>query len=506
MSQKIAKMVFDYFPSVLFVLFLVLFLLAKVLLFYISPFSFAVAAFLFVTLAVFCFLKSKGLLPTSYFYTLAEKIKRYKVAYVFTAILLTHFTIRVLSIFCVQIDYTQFSDPSTYVVSADELARNGVITQWASYFYQASHLFWFAVFLFPAVSCFGASNTAISVYLALVSTLSSGFIGATLYKKGGRLTAYLFMLIYALLPNAVISTDYITHEHAFLFFLSLFIWLRFGIMQTKGIGSVAYWALEIISTWILILGSMVNGLGLVAIIAVLIMYGLQFCQGKFRSASAKAIILILLMLLTHQVGNQFHVARSQLTEFPDRTEQYKWVLYTGANFDTMGHYSAQDEQIFFDRCKETGMPHERVALYHNQLLAERYQALFSHPSVWGKHYTHKIVEILGAFTHSVSLATDFSKNCIFHHSVIRLIMKVMMYTEAFAWGILALFILLYARCPKDDLYLWSSLFLTGSTMLFLLTEISSKYTISFQPILYLFLIIPAVHYLRTRAALPTTET
>lgn len=487
-------MFYNYLSRFVFCFFLVVYIISKIKLLSISPLSCCAALMVAcIVLSTYIIIKKTGF--SHFFSYINEKIYDINPIYIFAVILFTHAFLRILSIFYVQIDYTQFSDPATYVCSANELAQTGYITTWGYYYYRAPHMFWFAVFLLPAVKLFGASNTALSIYLALVSSLSSAFIGTTLYKRVNRTTAYLFMLIYAILPTAITSTDYITHEHALLFFLSLFIWLRFGIMPIFKGKSYVFWTLEIISSWILIVGSMTNGLGLVALVALLILHGLQIFNGHLLTSSMKIISLIFMMLFTHHFGNTFHLSHSHLSEIPDQLDQYKWVLYIGSNYESKGYFDPKARSVF----RDTNHVGETTEEYHDRLILQNYKRIFSDVHIFYELYSCKLCTVLGVYNHSIISIIEKTKNRSLKESFLPLVMRFAMYAEAIAWGVLGLFVIIRTHCPKDDFFLWSSLFLTGATMLFMLTEVSSKYTIAMQPILYFFLLVPFVNYFRTKS-------
>lgn len=307
--------------------------------------------------------------------------------------------------------------------------------------------------------------------------------------------------LYAVLPNAIIASNYVTHEHALIFFLSFFLWLHFYLLPKITNRLLLSWSIELFSLLILCIAGLMNGLGVVAFIAMLILYLFSIRKGHVLAIIMKIAGLFLLYTLTHHVADQIQIRHSQLTDFPSRSGQYKWVLYMGGNTETNGHYTVHDAETFFDTVPPTATSAE-IHDYQTHLLIQRYTNLCMHPHVLGQHFLRKLTNNIGFFSHSYGSTVQYSRNPDIQRYGIPIILKTIMYVEAFLWGVLALAALLVGGIPRNMFYAWSTLFLVGAVILFLFTENNSKYTISIQPFLYLSLLIPLSEFRRRRKMTP----
>lgn len=426
----------------------------------------------------------------------ANVFQKIRPAYVFVVCLALHFAIRLISIFVFQVDSTQLHDAHAYIVSSGELLNKGYLEQYAMYFYLAPHQFWFAHFLLPALYVSGESNAGLLIYLALISTASSYFLAATVYRQISRAAAYAFMLLFALLPGTIISGSFITHEHALIFWLSLFIWIRWYVAPTFNGTPVIQFLAEILSFIPLIVGAMVNGAGLVAIIATIIIY-LATGSGRLLFLNtAKIAILILLYLGSHHVADNYHISRSRYEPLPDQIEQYKWVLYIGAHSETWGQFSGS-EFYYFNNSAPANASQQEIEAHHNRILLDRYTDLAAHPGKLIGLLSHKAMIIWGTFSHPQTGLLHCSSKDIFRTRIAVTVSKLFMYGEAMLAFIVAILAVLFGKRPKNNIfYVWCSLFLCGASTLLLITECSSKYTISLQPFMYIFFLVPCLGGLR----------
>lgn len=477
---------------------LLLILVSKAALPFFSPFGGLVFIVLSLLLLTLYYFNRRTHFISSRLTRFKEWLHRRNASRLFFAILFIHFALRLLSVFVFQIDSTQASDSFLYVYNSDLLAKTGTITDWSNYYYKAPHQFWFTVFLIPVVFLSKCSLTAIMVFLALCSALSSYFLGSALQKQTNNITALSFMLLYAVLPNAIIASNYITHEHAFVLFLSFFLWLRFYLLPMIVSRPLLSWVTELFSLLILCVAGLMNGLGLVAFIATLILYLFGIRKGQVLTVAIKITAIFLLYAATHHMADRFQISHSQISVFTSRMEQYKWVLYMGGNVKTSGHYEIKDAIFFQDILPHPNATQEEIAEHHTHILCQRYRDLFSHPFVLGQHFLRKLTNNIGFFSHSYGSTVQYSRNPDIQRYGIPIILKTIMYVEAFLWGVLALAALLVGGIPRNMFYAWSTLFLVGATIIFLFTENASKYTISIQPFLYLSLMIPLFEAHRSR--------
>lgn len=409
----------------------------------------------------------------------------------FAFLLTLHLVVRLIAIFVFEIDTTTGYDQQAYIPGTTELLEKGYLEQNAWYLYQAPHFFWFAHVLMLPVSIFGEANIGMLLYLALLSTASSFFLGATLYRQTNRPTAYAFMLLYAVIPSTVISCSHITHEHAFVFFLSLFVWLRWYLMPQACGKPLLRWIAEILAFATLIISAMVNGAGFIALIATIMIYLLPGKPESVFSRTAKVGLLLLLFFGGRYAANSYHLNHSKCNALPDQGEQYKWVLYIGANYETWGHYLAGDRVFFFNSAPKNAT-REEVSEHHNQLIKDRYKDLLNPPQKLWIHLSHKTMIIWGVFEHPYKNLKELSLRNFFRSPSVQPILKALPYTEAMLALLAALYLIRYGKRPENDLYVWCTLLLCGVTCMLLITEVSGKYTYSVQPFLYIFFLAPCL--------------
>lgn len=400
-------------------------------------------------------------------------------------------------IFILKIDSTLSSDTLTYIRSSYELVQTGNVTTFADYCYGFSHQFWFAVFLTPATFLFGESPLYLSLYLAIVSTITTILLGLTLGHISTKLSAVVFLIL-MMLPSQLLLPCYITHEHAFLFFISVAVFLKWYVlpMCTTKLLRVC---MEFSVICLLVSSSMVNATGLVAICAYILLCILNLSdRGSYYSIIRIICILVVYALCT-SFCKSFQLSHSNLTKNYRDPNKVCWTLYEGSNYETKGSWSKSDrDTYYFTYPKGT----EQITLdeFHMTLLKNRYKELLSSPSQIVQILRAKIIRMWGCFDYPFPFVSLWGTSEFAKSPILYAILKVVPIVESFVFLILLALLLIYQRVldKRHSLFFFVVWFLAGVTILLAMTECNNKYTIALQ----VFLAFTISHHLITR---PTSQ-
>ena len=258
--------------NIIFLIFLAYVLIAKcAYLFNLLPSFFAVGGaviiFLFI---VVIYMKWQSLKTQQDL--LLEKLKPVSYKKMLLIILLCAVVTKVILTNILQItSIASHKDIQVYVETAKELAVNGVVRKYADYCFTYSHMFWYALFLTPIVKIFGEAQSVMSLYMAAVSTITLLLVFDMISYKVSKESAFVISLILCFLPSQLLLNQYITHEHALLFFLTIAVWLYFRILPDAQNVSlkILYAPLFVLS---LFCAYLVNTAGLVMILSFMILF------------------------------------------------------------------------------------------------------------------------------------------------------------------------------------------------------------------------------------------
>ncbi len=395
---------------------------------------------------------------------------------------------KALSIAVFGIDSLVHPDINTYVVTAQELIGQGSAVTYATYCWSFPHMYWFAHFLMPVVGVFGASHTALAVYLAMVSTVSAMLLFDTARKYMPLATSFLIFAVYILLPAQILLPSFITHEHALMLFLSITIWLVFKVIPAIS-NEKKLWkaALYVLSSVTLFLATEMNAAALVAVIALVIVYLLRGISVRTAKgiccALIKCAVLVLVVAIGGSLLTDYQEAHSQLKENTIQTDRIVWTLYVGSNAETKGQWSSQDVERFEDL--QAFSTEDEINQYRKDLLTARYRDLFENPSALLTLLKAKLSTIWSCFIYPLAYANELIPHAGLQIIYNRFLFKPLVCLE---YGISVLLALLLVcslvgkgRKAISPFMLFTRLYLLGNTAMLLLTECSNKYTIAIQP-------------------------
>lgn len=382
------------------------------------------------------------------------------------------------------------SDIHVYVTSAYEFATRGLVSSYAGYLSTYPHMFWFAVFLAPVEGLFGISQLALSMYLSLASTISTVLLFDTMSYQFGKSKAFITFVVFSLLPSQVLLPQYITHEIALLFFISISVWLYFRVypcVRTR-VGKACIVLSAILA---LFFGKMVNALGLVMCIA----FGLIFIyealkQPTWKSAGlavVKNVLLIGLLAVGTMSMTSFQRNHSQVAESYRPGNQVLWTLFVGSSVEHSGSWNKEDVEVFENF--EAGMMEEEVDAFRKALVKSRYWELCEHPGQMFGLLREKFSTIWSVFVYSILYTNETVPNEIIQIVYNRYLDRPLVLIE-YLLALIAAIIGLYeitkrGRTGEKDCFVFIELFLMGATALLMITECRNKYTISMQPFFWM---------------------
>ena len=396
-------------------------------------------------------------------------------------VFLTSLLAKLLAIFVFQINSIDYHpDINVYATTANELSLYGYTDKFAGYCFDYSHMFWFSLFLVPAVKAFGLSQITLSIYIAVILTISNLLIFDTIQYKFNKIKAFVITIIFLLLPSQILLPGFITHEIALFFFSSISLWIYFRILPTikKLWIKVVLFTLFFIN---LLFSTLVNSAGLVLVIAILFVFiisGLRKINLKnFMNTAIKCISLILVIAFGTIMSNCFQLTHSKLPEDYIKGDKVLWTLYVGSNIETSGGWSMEDSERFN---KNKGILDEKENKeYRKELIFERYSDMLKNPSQLLNLVTNKFKNMWSSYTYPVGFANDtiVDKNIQnFYNKFLFKPFSLLEYVTSVLTVILGLYSTIKKRkTEKSDYYLLIELLLLGTTALLLLSECNNKY-------------------------------
>lgn len=389
---------------------------------------------------------------------------------------------KLVAVFVLKIDLSINSDCKVYIETAYELANYGRAITNAGYCYAFSHMYWFAMFLVPVTKLFGMAVLPISVYLSITATISSVLLFDVIAKNFSKNRAFIIMLIMNLLPSNILLSQYITHENGMLFFLSVAIWLYFGLLPrlSKMYLKILVYFLFAIN---LFFANAVNSSGIVLFIAFPILFIIDFINTKsikaFEFMVAKVISLILVLVIGTATFNAIQVATSEIPENYKPENKFMWTLYVGSTM--LDFYEAGEVWN-----NNAGMSGEEIDSLHKEMLINNYKHFLEKPTDLFSLLGTKFSSVWRDFDYPISYSNETISNASVKSIYNRFLFKPLTLLNYITLLIIAEFglcsLIRKRKAVKNGFYLLSELYLLGGTALLMLTECKNKYSIAMQPI------------------------
>ncbi len=498
MKLKMHREKSDVLSKIIGVFFIILFafiLAGKCLyLFNVLPFSVSIVgtgAIIFIFLGI-----------CKYYYNIIDKLsnilyiirKQSYLKLLFIIVIVSLLT-KIIALFVLNINsIDSHPDINVYVTSASELSENGIVERFANYCYSYSHMFWFAVFLSPITKMFGVSQMYLSLYMIIINIISTIMLYDVVVFRFSKVKAFVAFLLYALLPSQILLPQYITHENALLFFISIAVWLYFKVISScaKKVNKII--AFAFFSVFILF-STMVNSSGFVVLISFLIIFTIEVMRGfnrrKVLCGFIKISSLVLVVVFGTMLFNIVQISCSNIDEDYVKVNKVVWTLYVGSNYETGASWSKSDADKFSEY--DSDYSKSKINDYHMNLLKERYMDLFSKPQNLINLIKTKIISIWGNFDYSLTLANDYILSIntkTFYNTILFKPLIFINYLILLVLSIFCFISLIKQRNDRKSIFcVFAELYLLGSTALLMLTEISNKYTIAMLPFFLLACVI-----------------
>ena len=384
-------------------------------------------------------------------------------------------------------------DIQVYVETAHELVNCGHAIKHGAYCLTFSHMFWFAVFLIPAI-LLGGSQAALSSYLACVSAITMIFVVKIVKRKTSTNRAILTGVALSILPSQILVNQYITHEIAALLFMVIAVWLYFCILPSVT-NNVKKTLTYILFSILLLFSCLVNPAGIVMIIAFLMMFFIEKGNDNFKKriiiGVKKSVVLLVIVIIGTTVARGYQIDHSIVSQNHTDSEKITWTLFVGANEETGGRWSSEDVERYSDFPVESD--YNQIKEFRRELLLERYKRLKEDPAKLFRLVKEKSTTIWSCFTYPILYTNETIENeslqRFYNKYLDRPFVAIEYFTSlgALIWCFAGL---LERKKRQDmDLLLVTRLFLYGMTMMLLLTECNNKYILTMQPFFILLTVI-----------------
>lgn len=413
---------------------------------------------------------------------LFERIEKISFLKLLLFVIATSLVFKIIGIILCPIITINSGDVSVYANSANEIAQKGIVIDNAKYLWRYEHIFWFSYLLSPVVKIFGLSQTALSLYMALIITISECLIFHVCKNQGLKSVAFISLVVYNILPNQVLSCQYITHENALLLMISITLWLYFVILP-KMSGTLQKAIIWLIISVFILFGKLVNAAGIVLLISILIITFIRLIE---KTENLKTFLYKFVIILTvFMVGS--NCARSiqfSLIEVPSDTVKYDkvlWTLYVGSNTDSYGGYSLKSQNEFSSFPSDYNA--EQITQYRKELLKKSYINLVNNPKELIKLVSAKLIRLHGNSEYALIAGNACIENKTVFYFYNKYLFKPFAMIE---YAILLLFTLLgiigFNKYKFSEFYSINALYIMGITALLTLTECNNKYISTIYPL------------------------
>ena len=264
--------------------------------------------------------------------------------------------------------------------------------------------------------------------------------------------------------------------------------------------------LLLIFTTTLFFATEINPGGLIVCIAFIVQ--ILVLQVPKKSISRKGIIckcipfFLILILLTPATN----LLKQRLLDPREvssiSVSSVEWTLFVGSNADSNGGYSHEDAVSFgknpydSNTYDEQGISDEQVVNLRHSLLLNRYRMLLHQPVRALQLLCVKLGKILSYPKYPISEIPSLIKEPykLFFKNIF---VQICAAFEIITGSIFAAFAIKNSNHQNSGFYQFIILYITGCIILFLLCECNSKYTIPFQPFLWIVMtmnVIPDIQY------------
>ena len=294
----------------------------------------------FLTVTTFLFIIISVLVLINFF---TEKLKNKAIGYIFLAIILFGFVLRILAV--IYIPCEPVSDYYTMFSAAKSLANGGNPFTYGSYFQRFPHMTAFPVLCAFLMKVFGTGVYVIKIFNVIFKTFAicaAGLIGRELFDKKGMLSATFLYAVF--LPDIFYTPVTATENFALVFLLFS---LLFYIKAYKSDTTKETLKNAVFCGVILSFGCLLRGVAPFYLAAYFagILFVFKGIKNKLLSLAGILVSYILIFQIV-----SLSLFYSGITEYKlsDKGEPYVVYMLVGSNFETNGMYSSEDHGVYLD--------------------------------------------------------------------------------------------------------------------------------------------------------------
>ncbi len=279
-------------------------------------------------------------------YAKLKDIPEYKLAlylFLFTAIT------KIIFVFVLGTDASRHVDFGKYRLYAEEFATNGRITESTSYALRYPYTVMYGLVMSPFAKLFGGDTRVFTTALSVMNAFAMVLLFDILKRYVGKEKAFVFTMLYGILPNGLFQTQLFTHENGLFFFHIFAIWVFLKAFDKKN-HIVLQFVYVLLSSALLGIGKSVNAAGRVFFIGFAIYAAAKIFEGGIDRKKLTKVACICLVLAFVFVG------ASKLTDYiakttidgadtyqkSDKRLPYGWALYLGMNYEYNGLWNLDD--------------------------------------------------------------------------------------------------------------------------------------------------------------------
>ncbi len=254
-----------------------------------------------------------------------------------------------------QNDANLHPDMQRYLSFANQIARDGEITEYAWYAYRHKRTAVFGLILSPFALLFGESTQALTAGITLMLAISSVLLFDILRKYAGKSLSFVGIMVYNLMPFGLFQSQLLVHETPLLFFHILSLWLLLKAREKRTVPWLKL-ILIILSAVSIGIGKNINPAGSVVVISLAIISFIDIIKDKITGKKLlKFTCFLLIFVLSVSATGSMLTATvdtmippdSHSEQIREKTLSYGWTLYVALSYDSHGGWNKDDYDTYY---------------------------------------------------------------------------------------------------------------------------------------------------------------
>lgn len=403
------------------------------------------------------------------------------------------FVTKTFLVFLLGNDANLHPDMKIYLSFSNQIAQKGIVNEYVIYSLKHNYTFIFGLFLSPISMIFGSSTQVLNIYLSLLLSISSVLFFDILDRYVSTPLSFVGIMIYNIMPIGLFQTQLLIHENAILFCHILSIWLFLKVFDEKRskIGRIVF---LVLASLIISFGSKINMSGIIMIISFVI-YSVLVLLKKMTLRNIMKVLCVVISLIISfvAISSLCNIASNKLIDKSSVTYEKKsdvlpfgfgWGLYVGFNYDSKGTISNNDSETYYKNFDNINEEKE----YKMSLIKDRVSNCAENPLKLGNHFLNKLQIMWGMPFLPFAYEQGNSVNNFILRGAGGCINKILtlgnMLVLLFVYFMIFISSLMNIIKKKYNISiaLHLKMVIIGITLLFILVEVTPKYT-SHLPIL-----------------------